>query len=174
MKPEAEDRYREFVAGQLQPLLRAAYLLCGHYQTAEDLVQITLVQLYQAWPRVGQHDEPRAYTRRILVNAFISSRRRRWSGEDPVAAPPDSPMPGPDAADGVDDRDWQSRLLRRLPPRQRAVIVLRFWEDLDVTQTAELLGISAGTVKRQTSDALASLRHGLAEHGNAQTLEAPK
>jgi RNA polymerase sigma-70 factor (sigma-E family) len=174
MNAEAENDYREFVAGQLQPLLRTAYLLCGHWQTAEDLVQTTLVQLYRAWPRAASWEEPRAYARQMLANAYLSARRRRWRGEQPMAEPPDdrdAPR-RPDPTTAVADRDWQWQLLLRLPPRQRAVLVLRFWDDFDVAETARLLGISPGTVKSQTAHGLATLRQALAEQlRNEQELE---
>ncbi|HVQ91991.1 MAG TPA: SigE family RNA polymerase sigma factor [Mycobacteriales bacterium] len=173
MNAEIEDGYREFVAGQLHPLLRTAYLLCGHWQTAEDLVQITLVQLYRSWPRIAGLEEPRAYARRVLTNAFVTAQRRRWRAEQPVAEPPrDTRTTAPDPASGVNDRDWQLRLLRQLPPRQRAVLVLRFWEDLDVAETARVLGISTGTVKRQTFDGLATLRQALGEQNGDHQMES--
>jgi RNA polymerase sigma-70 factor (sigma-E family) len=163
MNAEAENQYREFVAGQLQPLLHTAYLLCGHWQTAEDLVQTTFVQLYRAWPRASSWTEPRAYARRVLTNTYLSTRRRRWRAEDPVADPlAADPVPTPDGTSGVADREWQRQLLRQLPPGQRAVLVLRYWEDFDVAETARLLGISTGTVKSQAAAGLAALRQTLA------------
>lgn len=165
MNAEAERRFREFVAGQLQPLLRTAYLLSGNWHAAEDLVQTTFVQLYRAWPRATTWDDPRAYARQSLTNAFLSATRRRWWSELPVAEPPE-PAAGRgtarDEAADVAERDRQLRLLRGLPPRQRAVLVLRFWEDYSVAETARLLGVAGGTVKRQTADALATLRRTLA------------
>jgi RNA polymerase sigma-70 factor (sigma-E family) len=174
MNAEAENDYREFVAGQLQPLLRTAYLLCGQWHTAEDLVQITLVQLYRAWPRAASWEEPRAYARQMLTNNYLSARRRRWRGEQPVAdLPADrNATRHPDPTGAVADREWQRQLLMRLPPRQRAVLVLRFWDDFDVAGTARLLGISPGTVKSQTADGLATLRQALAEQSrDEQELE---
>jgi RNA polymerase sigma-70 factor (sigma-E family) len=163
---DAEARYREFVAAELHPLLRTAYLLCGSWHTAEDLVQTTFVSLYRAWSRMPSWDDPRAYARRTLTNAFLSSRRRRSAQEQLFAEVPRSTRagstPAADDCATVDERERQRELLRVLPPRQRAVLVLRFWEDYSVADTAELLGISAGTVKSQTSDALGTLRRSLA------------
>lgn len=162
MDAQAEQRYREFVAAQLHPLLRTAYLLCGHWHTAEDLVQTTFVQLYRAWPRMATWEEPTAYARRSLTNAYLSGQRRRSSRERPVAAVPDrAGAGGADEMAGVAERERQRELLRSLPPRQRAVLVLRFWEDRSVLETARLLGVTPGTVKSQTADALAALRRRL-------------
>jgi RNA polymerase sigma-70 factor (sigma-E family) len=161
----AEALYRDFVAAELHPLLRTAYLLCGSWHTAEDLVQTTFVSLYRAWQRKDSWEDPHAYARRTLTNTFLSSRRRRAAREQLFAQPPDAggtrPVAGDDAA-RIAERERQRSLLRRLPPGQRAVLVLRFWEDCSVADTAELLGISVGTVKSQTADALAALRRALA------------
>jgi RNA polymerase sigma-70 factor (sigma-E family) len=162
---EAEALYREFVAAELHPLLRTAYLLCGSWHTAEDLVQTTFVALYRAWPRVASWDDPKAYARRTLTNAFLSSRRRRAAQEQPFAQPPaarPAGSAGSDACAAVEERERQRELLRRLPPRQRAVLVLRFWEDCSVSETARLLGVTPGTVKSQTADALSAVRRALA------------
>jgi RNA polymerase sigma-70 factor (sigma-E family) len=162
---DAEALYREFVAAELHSLLRTAYLLCGSWHTAEDLVQTTFVALYRVWSRLETWNDPRAYARRTLTNAFLSTRRRRAAQELLFAEPPGAGGAGgaaPDESDLVDERERQRALLRRLPPRQRAVLVLRFWEDCSVAETAELLGISTGTVKSQTADALCALRRTLA------------
>jgi len=161
---DAEALYREFVAAELHSLLRTAYLLCGSWHTAEDLVQTTFVALYRAWSRVETWNDPRAYARRTLTNAFLSARRRRASQELLFAELPAASGAGQAAPDESDlvERERQRELLRRLPPRQRAVLVLRYWEDCSVAETAELLGISTGTVKSQTADALCALRRTLA------------
>jgi RNA polymerase sigma-70 factor (sigma-E family) len=155
MRSEDEATYREFAAVQLQALQRPAYLLCGDWHHAQDLVQTTLLKMYAAWPRLGANVDRHAYARRVLVNAYISSRRRHWwRREVSTAAVMDVAAPLAD----VDEREEQRRLLLSLPPRQRAVVVLRFWEDFSVEQTAQALGIAAGTVKSQTSEALKTLR----------------
>jgi len=161
---DAEALYREFVAAELHPLLRTAYLLCGCRHTAEDLVQTTFVALYRAWSRLDSWGDPHAYARRTLTNAFLSGRRRRSAQEQLFAEPPQPRRNGSPASDecaSIDERERQRELLRRLPPRQRAVLVLRFWEDYSVADTAELMGVTAGTVKRQTAAALATLRRTL-------------
>ncbi len=158
MRTHDEDAYREFAAVQLQRLQRPAYLLCGDWHRAEDLVQTTLVKMYGAWARLGADVDLHAYARKVMVNAYISSRRRRWwqhevaTGEDLDASA--GAQPDGDFA----ERDAQRALLMALPPRQRAVIVLRFWEDFSVEQTAQALGIATGTVKSQSAEALKTLR----------------
>jgi RNA polymerase sigma-70 factor (sigma-E family) len=161
MRSTNEDGYREFAAVQLQALQRPAYLLCGDWHLAQDLVQTTLVKMYGAWSRLGAEVDRHAYARRVLVNAYISQRRRHWwrreisTGDDLHETAASEPM-------DVGEREQQRALLMTLPPRQRAVIVLRYWEDFSVEQTAQALGIATGTVKSQTSEALKTLRISLA------------
>jgi RNA polymerase sigma-70 factor (sigma-E family) len=149
--PARED-FEDFVAARQQALLRTAFLLTGHRQDAEDLVQAALIKAVPHWERIS--GDPEAYVRRILVRENVSRwRARRWR-EVSVEAPTDV---------GRDDEDVAGRValqeaLRRLAPRQRAVIVLRYFEDCSESQTAELLGVSVGTVKSQTRDALVRLR----------------
>lgn len=152
-----DDRdFEEFVAARGTALLRTALLLCASSRPdAEDVVQSALERAYRHWGRIEGDPEP--YVRRILVNLTISrARRRRILHEVQVARPPETEVA--EAADGVVLRDALIRELRRLPPRQRAVLVLRYWEDMSEAQTAQLLGCSVGTVKSQASKALARLR----------------
>jgi RNA polymerase sigma-70 factor (sigma-E family) len=145
------DDFAEFVAARSGALLRTAYLLTGDHQDAEDLVQTALIKAVPKWGQVREH-EP--YVRRILVNESISRwRRGRWR-ETPVAALREDPLPGLD----VDQQLVLRQALARLAPRQRAVIVLRYFDDLTEAQTADALGIAVGTVKSQARDALARLR----------------
>ena len=145
------DDFAEFVAARSAALLRTAYLLTGHHQDAEDLVQAALMKAVPGWGRVREH-EP--YVRRILVNESISRwRRRRWR-ETSSEVLAEHGTDGPDLAERLVLRD----ALQQLAPRQRAVIVLRYFDDLTETQTAEVLGIRLGTVKSQARDALARLR----------------
>jgi RNA polymerase sigma-70 factor (sigma-E family) len=153
VRPGREDGFDGFVAARSSGLLRTAYLLTRDHALAEDLLQTALAKAWFAWDRIDQ--DPEAYVRRILVNTFASWWRRKWNGEQAHADPPE-PEPGP-AADGADRHDlWTA--MGRLPRRQRAVVVLRFVEDLTEAETARLLGVSVGTVKSQTSKALAKLR----------------
>jgi RNA polymerase sigma-70 factor (sigma-E family) len=151
----ADDAYVAYVATRRRHLLATAYLLAGDWHRAEDLVQTALTKLYQAWPRVRRKGNEDAYVRTILVRVSIDARRRRWNREWTVDRIPDVA-----AADSgsYEQRDELVRALATLPPRQRATVVLRYWLDLSVEDTAAELGVSAGTVKSQTAKALQQLR----------------
>ncbi|MER7166117.1 SigE family RNA polymerase sigma factor [Micromonospora sp. NPDC000207] len=156
-----EEEFREFVAARSAALLRTAYLLAGDWATAEDLLQTALTKTYLAWRRLGGIDAVEPYARRVMVNTSTSWWRRRWHGERPTDVLPESA-----AVDEMErrlDRDLLWQHLRMLPNRQRAVLVLRYYEDLSESQTATLLGISTGTVKSQTARALATLRRRLGD-----------
>ena len=144
--------FEEFVAGRRQALLRTAYLLTGNHEDAEDLVQVALVKAVPHWARIAEHPEP--YVRKILARESVSRwRRRRWR-EVATDDLPERATPETDRAGEMALRD----ALARLAPRQRAVIVLRYYDDLTERQTAETLGIGVGTVKSHARDALARLR----------------
>lgn len=160
---DREVELREFVSARGAALSRAAYLLTGDHQAAEDLVQDTYVVLVRRWQRSGVVD-PEAYVRRILYSRFVDGWRRRRLVELPSAAPPDAP--GGDEAGAAADRLTLREALAFLTPRQRAVLVLRFYEDLTEVQAAAALGISPNTVKSQTRVALQRLRE-LAPHAVA-------
>jgi len=160
---DIEEQFREFVAARSASLLRTAYLLVGDWGNAEDIVQTTLTKTYLAWRRLGDLDAVEPYARKVLVNTSTSWWRRRWHGERPTDVLPDRGL-----GDGVDERaerDLLWRCVGTLPARQRAVLVLRFYEDLTEAQTARLLGVTVGTVKSQCFRALAALRIKLAEQG---------
>jgi RNA polymerase sigma-70 factor (sigma-E family) len=145
------DSFEEYVAARRGALLRTAYLLTGSRDDAEDLVQVALIKAVPHWKRIADRPEP--YVRKILARESVSRwRRRRWR-EVPSDDLPETPVDGP-----AEDRVELQRALTRLAPRQRAVIVLRYYEDLTEVETARVLGISVGTVKSQTRDALARLR----------------
>ena len=153
MGTEDDDGFRRFVVEQRQSLLRTAYLLTGDHGHAEDLVQTALLATYRHWARVSGRGEPTAYVRKALVNTSTSWRRRLSSTEQVIETLPEQ------AAAAVPDRDEEMiRALRELPPRMRAVVVLRYFEDRSEAQTAELLGCSVGTVKTQSSRAMSRLR----------------
>jgi RNA polymerase sigma-70 factor (sigma-E family) len=145
------DDFEQFVVARSGALLRTAYLLTGSHQDAEDLVQAVLIKAVPRWGRIHEH-EP--YLRRMLVHESVSRwRRRRWRETSTES------IPEPAAAtDDLDRRLVLQQALRRLAPRQRAVVVLRYFDDLTEAQTADALGISVGTVKSQCRDALARLR----------------
>lgn len=151
-----ESAFRAFVTARERSLLRRAWLLTGDWATAEDLVQTTLLRVWPRWRRISDMGQEDAYVRRTMVNLYISGRRRRWRGETPTFAVPE--VAGRDGYADVDVRLALAGGLAALPPRQRAVIVLRFVEDLSEAQTAQVLACAPGTVKSQTSKALASLR----------------
>jgi len=151
-----DGEFRDFVAARSSTLQRTAYLLTGDWALAEDLVQTTLLKTYLRWHRLADIAAVEPYARRVMVNTATSWWRRRWRGERPTAVLPEQVQ-----ADATDrwlecDRMWG--LVRRLPPGQRAVLVLRYYEDLTEAETARLLGVSVGTVKRQASRAMATLR----------------
>jgi RNA polymerase sigma-70 factor, ECF subfamily len=156
-------QFREFVAARSAALLRTAYLLAGDWATAEDLLQTSLTKTYIAWRRLGQIEAAEPYARRVLINTATSWWRRRWHGERPTAVLPERSIP--DRVDERAERDAMWRHVQALPSRQRAVLVLRFYEDLSEMDTARLLGVSVGTVKSQCSRALAVLRRKLADDG---------
>jgi RNA polymerase sigma-70 factor (sigma-E family) len=143
--------FDEFVVARSGRLLRTAYLLTHDHALAEDLLQTALTKAWFAWERVEGDPEP--YVRRILVNTFSSWWRRRWNGEQPTEELPETPVVD---RTGADTDLWTA--MERLPRRMRAVVVLRYFEDLTEAETAAVLGCSVGTVKSQTSKALAKLR----------------
>jgi len=143
-----------FVIQRGPALLRTAYLLSGDWGAAEDLLQTALAKSWFAWPRVEGPPEP--YVRKVMATTYATWWRRRWRAERPTALLPE--QSGPDHAAAVDARDELWRALTALPRRQRAVLVLRYFEDLSEAETAAALGISVGTVKSQSSRALAALR----------------
>lgn len=150
---EAPGSFDDFVAARWPALTRTAYLLTGNHHDAEDLVQTALVKAVGVWRRI--EDDPEPYVRRILVNENVS-RWRRHRGREVVSAAPYDERPG--VAADPDRSLVLADALARLTPKQRTVLVLRFYEDLTERQTAEVLGIRVGTVKSQTRDALARLR----------------
>lgn len=138
--------------GRSPALLRTARLITGDAALAQDLVQAALAK---AWPRWSRIDAPEAYVRTVMVRTYLTWRRRRWHGETPTAALPEA---GADMWDAVDTATTVRDALAALSPRQRAVVVLRYLDDLTELQTADVLGCSVGTVKSQTSKALTRLR----------------
>lgn len=154
MTPESEREFREYVEASRAALLRTAFLTCGDWHHAEDAVQTSLVKLYGAWNRT-RRETVDAYTRRILANTLIDQTRRGWfRRENSYADPPDRPG----ETGWGDDQAEAAAILARLPLKQRATLVLRFWEDQSVEQTARILRCSPGTVKSNTAHGLKTLR----------------
>ena len=152
MADEAE--FDAFVVACSPGLLRTAYLLIGDEHRAEDLLQTALAKAWFAWRRIEW--EPEAYVRRIMATTSASWWRRRWAGETPTAELPEVEVPATSEAEVERNDLWLA--LRQLPPRQRAVVVLRYLEDRSENETAQLLNCSPGTVKSQAAKALAKLR----------------
>ncbi|AVV40535.1 sigma-70 family RNA polymerase sigma factor [Streptomyces sp. ID05-04B] len=150
----AEAALHAFVAGRRTALFRSALLLCGDRDEADDLVQTTLVKVVLGARRHGRLDNLEAYARKTLVNTFIAGRRRFWRRERSYGELPDVAARPTDRDAGLVVR----AALAALPPKQRAVLVLRYWEDLGVAATAELLGMRESTVKSHTARGLAALR----------------
>lgn len=153
----ADASFTEFAVTARAQLRNTAYLLCADWDRAADHVQEGLIRVYVAWPRLTRRGGELAYARRAVVSAYIDASRKRSSREQPTTMDVSRPSPE-DVASTVADRDALMRALSLLPPRQRACVVLRYFEELDVKGTAEVLGCSEGTVKSQTSRALAALR----------------
>jgi RNA polymerase sigma-70 factor, ECF subfamily len=154
-----ESEFREFVGARSSALLRTAYLLTGDRALAEDLLQTALTKTYLSWHRVRDRAAAEAYVHRILVTTATSWWRTRWRREAPAESVPDISVA--DQTAELDDRDLIWRHLRALPVRQRAVLVLRYYEDRSEAEVAALLRCSTGTVKSHTSRALATLRRRL-------------
>jgi len=149
--------FAEFAAARAQALHRAAYLMVGDAQLAQDLVQEALTKTYVAWPRLRDPSKAEAYCRKAITTTAISwFRRRGWNNERPTERLPDAGTGS--ATDAFVERAAVWSALTALPPRQRAAVVLRFYEDLTEAQTAEAMGCAVGTVKSQVSAALSTLR----------------
>ena len=156
MDADEELQFHDFVVGQWHALLRTAFLLTGEHAAAEDLVQGTLVRVHRSWHRIERRDAPAVYARRVMVNLNTSIWRRHRGREQVVDVVPD--RSAPDATAAYDLRDQLRRACLTLPPRQRAVLVLRYFEDMTEAETAAAMGISVGAVKSQTSRGLVKLR----------------
>lgn len=149
--------FEEYVVASRRRLWQRAWMLAGDTDRAEDLVQTTLVRCWSRWDRIVEADHLDAYVRTVMLRLYLDDRRRRWSSEIPSVFR-DDVLTEPDPAGRTEQRRDLVTALDTLPVRQRAVVVLRYFEDLTEVQTATALGISVGTVKSQTSRALRTLR----------------
>ncbi|WP_433367782.1 SigE family RNA polymerase sigma factor [Actinoplanes sp. CA-142083] len=156
----SEEDYVDYVAARIPALRRLAYLLTSDSHRADDLVQQTITTLYVKWRRAQAADNIDAYVRTMLVRTFLDEKRLAWAR---VRLFRELPEPPPFEDGGREDRQVVHAALRRVPRRQQAVLVLRFFYDLPVDEVAAVLGCSAGTVKSQTSRGLATLRRLLGE-----------
>ncbi|WP_405059254.1 SigE family RNA polymerase sigma factor [Kribbella sp. NBC_01505] len=153
---DRDAAFEEYFAARSGAMRGTAYLLCGDWHRAEDLVQQTFTKIYLAWRRIERREAMDSYTRQTLVRTFLSERRRGWFRNESVGSPPgELPVP---SADLADERIVLLEALVQVPPRQRAVLVLRYWEDMSVEQTATLLDCSTGNIKSQAARGLATLR----------------
>ncbi|MGH8890065.1 MAG: SigE family RNA polymerase sigma factor [Acidothermaceae bacterium] len=151
-----EADFRNFAESNMRGLRRTAFLLCGDWHHADDVVQTVLAKLYANWTKIQRRERVEAYVRTMIVRATFDRRRRfSWQREITSARPPETPS---DDNHHIEDRIVLLAALAKMPPRQRAVLVLRFWDDLDVADTAAALGCSEGTVKSQTARGLTNLR----------------
>ena len=158
MPTSTDADFHAFVSARSSALLRTAYLLVGgDWALAEDLLQAALTKTYLAWGRIRDPHARESYVRTTMATTATSWWRRRWNGEHATATLPDAAS-CTDTGLQFDERDALWRLVLALPVRQRAVLVLRFYEDLSEAETARVLGLSPGTVKSHTSRALAALR----------------
>jgi RNA polymerase sigma-70 factor (sigma-E family) len=155
------DDFESFARANGPALAGVAYLLCGHRQTAEDLVQIALTKAHRSWPRVQAADRPDAYVRQILVREYLSWRRRRSTTEVPsntIVLMDQLADPHPSAMDRVGETDEMWQLLHQLPRQQRAALVMRFYLDLPDAEIGSHLGCSAVTVRSHISRGLRKLQ----------------
>jgi RNA polymerase sigma-70 factor (sigma-E family) len=171
---DADEEFRDFMRGRWPAMVRLAYGLTGDQGHAEDVAQAAFARAYASWSRVARAGDPDAYVRRIVINEHRGRFRKRRVAEDLVGAVPERPVrrgqSSPDTAEALGDSAALLSALCRLGPRQRAVIVLRYWMDMSEAETAAALNCSVGTVKSQASRALATLR-GSAELNRAGLME---
>ncbi|MCC3765880.1 SigE family RNA polymerase sigma factor [Glycomyces sp. TRM65418] len=160
-KEQQEAEFRSFALAQRDGLRRQAYLLCGDWYEADDIVQKALTRMFAAWKRVDPIGAP-AYVRRIVVNVYLSHRRLAWVRRERASDEvPSTLIDAPQ--EEIDLRLAVTEAMDRLPPRQRATLVLRYWEDLSVEDAAEAMGCSTGTVKSQCAKGLRKMRQYLNE-----------
>jgi RNA polymerase sigma-70 factor (sigma-E family) len=162
-----DQDFAEFVAARWSALYRLSYLLAASPAGAEDLLQTSLEKAYVRWHRIGGMEYAEAYVRRMIANTYLSGRRRAWVREEPHEHVPD----GESSVEGaLLDRALLWPLVCALPARQRAVIVLRYYEDLSEAEIATTLGCAPGTVKSQSAAAMKALRRALAAAGVGETV----
>lgn len=154
---EDEEDFSEFVRSRSGELQRLAWLLTGDWSTSQDLVQSALAKTWQRWASIRRRDAPEVYVRRVMLTTFLGWRRRHWVGEVALGWIPEHAEPG-DVAASVAQHEAVVAALRRLPKKQRAVVVLRYFADLSEQATADSLGCTVGTVKSQAARALGTLR----------------
>jgi RNA polymerase sigma-70 factor (sigma-E family) len=166
MRAQDESEFTDLVAAMSHRLLRTAYAVCGDRHLAEDAVQSALASAYRSWRHVREADNSEAYLRKMVVNELLGRRRRKaWAMASPGASAHEPSHASHEVAVVERDRVWNA--ITDLPPRQRAVVVLRFYEDMSEAEIAEALGIRPGTVKSQAAAAMAHLRRTLGEESES-------
>jgi RNA polymerase sigma-70 factor (sigma-E family) len=158
-----EADFSAYFTARLHQARRLAYLLCGDWHRADDLAQSAFVRVASSWHRIRDPNAVDAYLRTCLMRSYLTEQRRVWRRRETSTAEPPERAAGHDDATAVTDRITMLRALAKLPPRQRAVLVCRYYDGLDVAATAQVLGCSQGTVKSQSARALATLRAALTE-----------
>lgn len=162
-----DGEFARYFGERAHSLRSTAYLLCGDWHQAEDLTQAALLKLYLAWPRLVRHDALDAYARKIVLRTFLSEHRRAWRKRERLTdEPPETAAEQP----GTEHELLVRHALAAVAPKQRAVLVLRFFNDLSVEETAAALGCSTGTVKSQSARGLGTLRKRLGPHFTELTL----
>ena len=167
-QPSWDGEFSEYFTARAHSLRGTAYLLCGDWHRAEDITQIAFTKLYLAWPKLSRHDRLDAYARQVVVRTFLAENRRLWRHREQLTET--LPEHGTRSED-IEARLLVTEALRSVPARQRAVLVLRYWNDLSVEETAAALGCSVGTVKSQAARGLATLRQRLGPHTYLLTTE---
>jgi RNA polymerase sigma-70 factor (sigma-E family) len=165
-----EDSFRRFAADHAAALRRSAYLFCGDWHLAEDLMQTSLIKIYRSWSKVQKQESLANYARTVLLRSWLDEKRRPWRrSEFSEAAVPEKPDersdPAAEVATALWAKDLVGQALLELPPRQRAALVLRYFDDLSVAETATVMGCAEGTVKSQAARGLDALRAVVARMG---------
>jgi RNA polymerase sigma-70 factor (sigma-E family) len=161
MRRRDEADFTEFAAATVGRLRRTAYLMCGDWHRAEDAAQDALVRIYRRWDKLNRQHGLNTYAHKAVVSVVLDQAKRPWRREHPTAEPGE--VSRPDASVTIDDRQLVIAALAGIPPGQRACVVLRHYADLSIEETAQVLGISTGTVKSQTARGLTQLRERLGE-----------
>jgi RNA polymerase sigma-70 factor (sigma-E family) len=161
MRRRDEADFTEFAAATVGRLRRTAYLMCGDWHRAEDAAQNALVRIYRRWDKLNRQHGLNTYAHKVVVSVVLDQAKRPWRREHPTAEPGE--VSRPDASVTIDDRQLVIAALAGIPPGQRACVVLRHYADLSIEETAQVLGISTGTVKSQTARGLTQLRERLGE-----------
>jgi RNA polymerase sigma-70 factor (sigma-E family) len=156
VKQAEEEDFRSYVASRMDRWRRSAFLMCQNWHTADDVVATAVVKLYRNWRSAGSADNRDAFAQKVLIRSWLDERRRPWRRERALETLPEDAHPA--APDRLADRETLAGLLSSLAPKQRAVLVLRFYLDYSVEDTAKLLRISEGTVKSQSARGLETLR----------------